>query len=178
MNILLYQNSCIFCVMIRPANANDSTAISYIYNYYVLNTVVTFEETPVSAAEMQKRVEEVQQNYSWLVWEEHGVVIAYAYAGQWKPRSAYKHTVESSIYLDPAHTGKGIGKQLYSQLMQELRSLPIHAVIGGIAQPNDVSIRLHEALGFKKIGQFGEVGRKLGRWVDVWYWELLLDMNP
>jgi L-amino acid N-acyltransferase YncA len=164
--------------MIRPAAADDCAAISDIYNYYVLNTVVTFEEQPVSAQEMQLRIEEVQQNYPWLVWQEEGKVIGYAYAGRWKPRSAYRYTVESSIYLDPACFGKGIGKKLYSQLIAELRLMKIHGVIGGIALPNERSIRLHEGLGFKNIGCFREVGWKHGRWVDVGYWELFLEMIP
>jgi L-amino acid N-acyltransferase YncA len=161
--------------MIRSARPEDSLAISNIYNYYVLHTVVTFEEVPVTAANMQQRIADVQSRYSWLVYEENGMVIGYAYAGQWKSRAAYRHTVESSVYLDPAHTGHGIGKQLYAALVQEIKALKIHAMIGGVALPNDASIKLHEALGFKKIGQFLETGWKLGRWVDVGYWELLLE---
>ncbi len=158
--------------MIRNATPADSLAIAGIYNYYVLNTVVTFEEVPVTASEMQQRVADVQSKYSWLVWEEAGVVTGYAYAGQWKPRGAYRYTVESSIYLAPDQTGRGIGNQLYAALIKELRALNLHSIIGGVALPNEPSIKMHEALGFKKIGQFIEVGWKLNRWVDVGYWEL------
>jgi phosphinothricin acetyltransferase len=140
-----------------------------------LNTVVTFEEQEVTTEEMQRRIGEVQQHHVWLVYETDGVVAGYAYAGMWKARSAYKHSVESSIYLSEDEKGKGIGKSLYFALIVELRNRDIHAVIGGVALPNDVSIRLHEALGFKKIGQFHEVGLKFGQWVDVGYWELVLD---
>jgi len=159
--------------MIRNATYKDAAAIAEIYNYYVLNTVVTFEEAPVSPDEMQRRITDVQIRFPWLVFEENGLIIGYAYAGPWKPRSAYRNSVESSVYLQPTHIGKGIGRILYSKLINELRDLNIHAVIGGIAQPNETSIKLHENFGFKKIGLFSEVGWKLGRWVDVGYWELI-----
>ncbi len=160
--------------MIRNATYNDAPAIAGIYNYYVLNTVVTFEEASVTPLEMQQRIADIQIRFPWLVYEENGLILGYAYASSWKPRTAYRNTVETSVYLDPAHTGKGIGRLLYSHLMSELKPLKIHAVIGGIAQPNEVSIKLHESLGFKNIGLFSEVGWKLGRWVDVGYWEMIL----
>jgi L-amino acid N-acyltransferase YncA len=160
--------------MIRPATSEDSRAICNIYNHYVLHTVVTFEEISVLVSEMQQRVAEIQNKYSWLVWEEAGMVIGYAYAGPWKTRAAYRHAVEISVYLDPAHTGRGIGRKLYGALINDMRLLKMHAVIGGVALPNDASIKLHESLGFKKIAQFAEVGRKFEKWVDVAYWELIL----
>lgn len=160
--------------MIRHARPNDAAAICAIYNHYVLHTTITFEEIPVVAGDMEQRIATVQEKYPWLVYEEDGRIIGYAYAGQWKPRSAYKHTVETSVYLDPEEKGKGIGRQLYSELIAELRKTDIHGVIGGIALPNEASIRLHESMGFKKIGQFIEVGYKFNTWVDVGYWELVL----
>lgn len=160
--------------MVRTATPADTQAICDIYNHFVLHSVVTFEEIPVTPAEMQQRITDVQAKYHWLVWEEGGAVIGYAYAGQWKVRAAYRHTVEASVYLLPGHTGKGIGKKLYGALTEQLREKNIHAVIGGVALPNDASIRLHESMGFRKIGQFMEVGWKFNRWVDVGYWELIL----
>lgn len=161
--------------MIRHASSADAEAIKDIYNYYVLNTVVTFEEEAVTAHEMQMRMADAQREHVWLVYEADEVVVGYAYASKWKVRSAYKHSVESSVYLSPNVTGKGIGKALYSALIAELKKQDVHAVIGGVALPNDVSICLHESLGFKKIGQFHEVGWKFGKWVDVGYWELILN---
>ena len=161
--------------MIRNATNADSLVIAEIYNHYILNTVVTFEEDAITAAEMQQRITDIKSKYPWLVYEENGVVIGYAYAGPWKARSAYRYAVESTVYLHPAHTGKGIGKQLYAKLIEGLKEIDKHSVIGGIALPNDASIKLHEQLGFKKIGQFIEVGLKFGKWVDVGYWELLLE---
>ena len=159
--------------MIRPAQPKDSLAISEIYNHYVLHTVVTFEEEPVTPGEMEQRVIEMQRKHSWLVWEENGNVIGYAYGGPWKVRAAYRHATELSVYMHPHHTGKGIGPQLYHAIIKEMQALNMHALIGGVALPNDASIKLHESLGFTKIAQFREVGWKLGRWVDVAYWELV-----
>jgi len=160
--------------MIRNASIDDSAAISDIYNHYVLNTIVTFEEETVSPIQMVKRLLDVQSRHPWLVYELEGKVVGYAYANAWKPRSAYRHTVESSMYLDPEYTGRGIGKILYSELIKRLEALNIHCMIGGIALPNEISIRLHESMGFKKTGQLTEVGMKFGKWIDVGYWNLLL----
>jgi L-amino acid N-acyltransferase YncA len=161
--------------MIRKATPFDSAAIAEIYNYYVLNTVMTFEETAVTAEDMGRRIVEIQCSHAWLVYEEEGKVIGYAYSGPWKLRAAYRHASETSVYLAPAHTGKGVGRKLYEHLLVEIRPLNLHAIIGGIALPNDASIRLHEQLSFKKIGHFHEVGWKLGRWVDVAYWQLIME---
>ncbi len=160
--------------MVRSATPEDSHDICTIYNHYVLNTVVTFEEAPVTVTEMQRRIVDIQSGHCWLVCEEAGKVIGYAYAGPWKTRAAYRHAVEISVYLDPSHTGRGLGRQLYSALIAEMQQLKMHALIGGVAMPNNASIRLHEGLGFRKIAHFAEVGKKFGKWVDVAYWELLL----
>ena len=160
--------------MIRNATIDDVAAICNIYNHYVLNTTVTFEEEAVSPIQMVKRIGDVQSKYPWLVYESEGSIIGYAYANAWKPRAAYRHTVEVSVYLDPAHTGKGLGKEIYAALIKRLEPLNIHTAIGGVALPNEASVRLHEALGFREMGYFKEVGFKFGKWVDVAYWDLLL----
>jgi phosphinothricin acetyltransferase len=161
--------------MLRKVTAQDAFAICAIYNHYVRETVVTFEETPVSESEMAQRISDVVQRLPWLVWEEGGEVIGYAYATPWKVRAAYRNSVESSIYLAPGVRGRGIGKQLYTALVAELRERGLHCVIGGAALPNPASVALHERLGFTKVGEFQEVGFKLEKWVNVAYWELLLE---
>lgn len=160
--------------MIRNVNMNDAEAICDIYNDYIQNTIVTFEEDWVSIEEMQKRFREVTVSFPWLVFESNGHVVGYAYASQWKGRHAYRHTVESTIYLSPTVIGRGIGSQLYEQLIADLRSRNIHSVIGGIALPNPASIALHKKMGFEKVAHFKEVGRKFNRWIDVDYWELII----
>ena len=110
----------------------------------------------------------------WLVLEVDGSIAGYAYATRWRVRPAYRSSVESSIYLDPAFAGRGLGRLLYGALLDELRRRELHLVIGGIALPNENSIALHEKLGFRKVAHFSEVGMKFGRWTDVGYWELKL----
>jgi L-amino acid N-acyltransferase YncA len=160
--------------VLRICTPADAPQICEIYNHYVRETAVTFEETPVSPEEMAQRITDTLARLPWLVWEESGVVIGYAHARQWRPRAAYRHSAESSIYLAPNATGRGIGPKLYHQLIADLRERGLHCVIGGAALPNPASVALHEKLGFRKVAEFQQVGFKLGRWIDVTYWELLL----
>ena len=161
--------------MIRSAAAQDCEAIAHIYNHYVAHTIVTFEEQPVSVDDMTRRVDEVlAAELPWLVAEEDGRVVGYAYAGRWKARSGYRFAVEISVYLDPAATGRRLGTALYEALFSLLRKQRIHAVIGGIALENPASVALHEKFGMRKIAHFREVGFKFDRWIDVAYWELTL----
>lgn len=158
--------------MIRPATERDADAIAGIYNHYILNTVVTFEEEPVSPEDVSERIGAVRAaSLPWLVAEEQHEVVGYAYAGKWSGRCSYRYSAESTIYLDPQATGRGIGRRLYEVLIDELRGSGMHVAIGGIALPNDASIALHERLGFRKVAHFGEVGFKFGRWIDVGYWQ-------
>ena len=160
--------------MIRPATLADAAALAAIYNHYVLNTPVTFEEDAVTAEEMAGRITEVQQSANWFVEAEDGNILGYAYAGKWKSRCAYRYAVESTVYLDKDATGRGLGTTLYRTLLDDLSGRGLHSVIGGIALPNAASVALHEKLGFHKIGQFKEVGWKFEQWIDVGYWELIL----
>lgn len=160
--------------MIRSATSDDAHQICGIYNHYVRETVVTFEEVELSGSEMARRITDVTTQLPWLVWEVDSVILGYAYATPWKVRSAYRHSVESTIYLAPHATGQGIGRKLYEALIAELRGRDLHCVVGGAALPNPACVALHEKLGFSKVAQFGEIGRKHGRWVDVGYWQLVL----
>lgn len=162
-------------VVIRPVGAADVAAICDIYNHYIHDTVITFEEEPVSEKEMAGRIALVTERHPWLIAEYHGELAGYAYATSWKTRSAYRFAVETTIYLSHRQTGQSIGTKLYRALIDELRPLGVHCALGGIALPNPASIALHEKLGFTKIAQFREVGWKFGRWVDVGYWELLME---
>jgi phosphinothricin acetyltransferase len=165
--------------LIRSATVADAEAIGAIYNHYIRETIVTFEEEPVSAADMRSRIEEVAAaSLPWLVAEQAGAVVGYARATKWRPRSAYRFSVESTIYLAPQHAGAGLGTMLYRELISQLNQRGLHRVIGGVALPNAASVALHEKLGFRKVAHFGEVGFKLGRWIDVAYWELALGPSP
>lgn len=159
--------------MIRHASIDDSYSISEIYNYYVINTAITFEEAPVSPDDIRERIGTTQaENLPWIVIEdEAGAVGGYAYASKWKGRCAYKYSVEVTVYLHPDQGGKGHGTQLYERLFQLLRDKGFHVVIGGITLPNPASIALHEKMGLTKAGHFKEVGYKFGKWTDVGYWQ-------
>lgn len=162
--------------MIRNATIADSQVIADIYNGYIRDTSITFEETPVDAQIIGSRISKVieQLNLPWIVYEEEGQIIGYAYAGQWKERSAYRYSVEVTVYLAPEQHGKGIGRKLYDELFQRLRQLNIHCALAVITLPNEASIRLHEKLGMKKVAVFPEVGLKFGKWHDVGYWHIIL----
>ena len=160
---------------IRSARPDDAPAIARIYNHYVATSCITFEVDPVSPLEMNGRVGEARvAALPWLVAAEGEDIWGYAYASKWKGRCAYRYSVESTVYLDAARTGRGIGKALYAALIDELRARSFHTVIGGIALPNEASIGLHERSGFKKVAHFEQVGFKQGRWIDVGYWQLML----
>jgi phosphinothricin acetyltransferase len=160
--------------MIRPVVQEDIEAIRNIYNYYIVNTTVTFEEEPVSGRIMEDRIKTLTEKYPWLVCEEGGEVLGYAYIHPWHERSAYRFTAEDSIYLKQGKTGQGIGKALFGQLLEETRKLDIHALMSVITVPNEASTGLHERFGFKQAGCFTQVGYKFGRRLDVGYWELIL----
>lgn len=159
-------------VHVRDARPEDADALARIYNPFVRDTIVTFEETPVNGAEMARRLAEITTHgLPWLVAESSGEVIGYAYAARWRTRHAYRFSVESTVYLAPGGSGRGIGTRLYEALFAELSRRGVHAVIGGIALPNPASVALHEKLGMTKVAHFPEVGFKLGRWIDVGYWQ-------
>jgi L-amino acid N-acyltransferase YncA len=164
--------------MVRKVRESDAPTLCQIYNKYVLGTRITFEEALVETEEMVSRIRKVLKKYPWLVYEERGKVHGYAYASQWKERSAYRYAVEAGIYLDPDYVGKGIGTALIGELLKQLREASFHSVIAGVALPNPASIALCEKCGFEKVAHFRQVGFKLGKWIDVGYWELILKPPP
>jgi phosphinothricin acetyltransferase len=157
---------------IRRATPADAAAIADIYNWYVANTVITFELDPVSPAEMAKRIEGVLEKHDWLVHERDGDVLGYAYAGRFRERAAYRFITESTIYLRNGLQGQGLGAPLYRALIERILALGYTSLIGGIALPNDASVRLHESLGFDKVAHYRRVGFKFERWIDVGSWQL------
>lgn len=160
---------------IRAVAPADAAGIAAIYNHYVTQTIITFEEELVSAAEIARRIEDVRSaSLPWLVAEQAGRVVGYAYATKWKARYGYRFSAEVTVYLAPADARRGIGSNLYAELFPILRERGIHSVIGGIALPNDASVALHEKFGMRKVAHFKEVGFKFDRWVDVGYWQCTL----
>ena len=162
-------------IHVRVASPTDADAIATLYNHFIAQTTVTFEEAEVSAADIRQRMEEVQAaSLPWWVAERDGQIAGYAYASKWKGRCAYRFSVEVSIYIHPLHVRHGIGTEIYSRLLPTLKHLGIHVALGGIALPNEASVGLHEKFGFVKAAHFKEVGFKFNRWIDVGYWQRTL----
>jgi phosphinothricin acetyltransferase len=164
--------------MIRPVTAADAAAICAIYNPYVTDTVISFEEAPVSAAVMKGRIGAIAAVYPWIVYEEGGAVSGYACLHRWHERRAYRFAAEDTIYLRPDCCGRGIGSALLQRLIEEARRMELHVIMSAITVPNDASVGLHEKFGFTQAGCFSGIGYKAGRRLDVGYWELILDAAP
>jgi phosphinothricin acetyltransferase len=160
--------------MIRAVGTGDAPDICEIYNYYLERTAITFEEVPVSPEEMAERIRKVTAEYPWLVWEEAGTVLGYAYVNRWKERSAYRFSVEDSVYVRAGRERRGLGWALMSALLEEVKKTTIHGIVAGISLPNPGSVALHEKAGFTQVACFKEIGYKHGNWLDVGYWELRL----
>jgi phosphinothricin acetyltransferase len=158
---------------IRPAMRGDLARITEIYNYYVVNTPVTFD---VEAYTVEGREAWFAQfgptgRYRLLVSEESGIVMGYAGTTRFRPKIAYETTVETTIYCAPEAVGKGIGKQLYARLFEVVKGEDIHRFVAGYALPNAASEALHRRSGFKVVGVFSENGRKFGKYWDVCWTE-------
>lgn len=144
--------------MIREAKYSAAKMIADIYNHYILNTVITFEVEPVTPQEIMVRMKKAKKVGPYLVYEENGEVIGYTYVSKFRERKAYEHSVESTIYLKHGLGGKGLGTKLYSELLSRVSSQR-HVIIGGVALPNEASVKLHERCGFKKVAHFSQVGK-------------------
>ena len=162
-------------IVIRPATIADSSLVAGVYNHYVKETSVTFEEEEVSTTEIARRIQEVGSvSLPWLIAEQNAKTVGYAYATKWHARTAYRFSAEITVYVDSSHKGLGVGSRLYDQLFPILRAQGIHVVIAGIALPNESSVALHEKFGLSKVAHFKEVGFKFNRWIDVGYWQRTL----
>ena len=159
---------------IRSARPADAAGICSIYNHYIENSTISFEEVAVSVEEMQSRIRDHKADLPWLVYCDQEKVVAYAYATPWRARSAYRFSVETTVYVDKEYGRRGIARALYQTLIEQLRHAKLHTAIAGIALPNSASIGLHEAFGYEKVAEFKEVGMKFDEWVNVGYWQLAL----
>jgi L-amino acid N-acyltransferase YncA len=159
---------------LRPAEQRDAQAIAAIYAPIVRDTFISFETEPPSASIMAERIEAAQRRYPWLVATMGDAVVGYAYGGALRPRAAYQWSVEVTAYVAETAREKGVGRRLYGSLLAMLRAQGFHGAFAGIALPNDASVRLHEAVGFRPLGIYREVGFKFGAWRDVGWWRLAL----
>jgi phosphinothricin acetyltransferase len=161
--------------LIRPANPErDGAACAALYAPNVDGSPVSFEEVAPSAGEMSERIARFGATHPWLVLEEDGEVVGYAYSSPHRSRRAYRWAVDVAIYVAAERRGRGRGRALYEELIERLRDQCFHVACAGIALPNDASVALHERLGFVPVGVYRRIGWKAGAWRDVGWWQLEL----
>ena len=159
---------------IRTATVADAAVLREIYRPYVETTAVSFELEVPSIEEFRRRISVAVEGWSWLVAEVDGRPVGYAYASAHRARAAYRTSVETSAYVHDDHQRRGIGRALYTQLLNELGERGFASAFAGITLPNDASVGFHESLGFEPIGVFPRVGRKFGAWHDVaWFYRAI-----
>lgn len=160
---------------LRDAMPLDAEAIAGIYNHYIEHSTATFEEQALGPTDMAERIRSVQQaGLPWLVVERRGQVQAYAYATEWRARTAYRHSVEVSAYVRSDQSRSGMGTGLYLALIDRLGALKKHSLIAVVTLPNPASAAFHDKLGFSQVAHLKEVGYKFDRWLDVGYWQRVL----
>ncbi len=157
--------------LIRTATVDDAPAITAIYAPYVDALSVSFEERAPTAKEIARRIQNLLPTYPWLIDELDGVVVGYAYATRFRERWAYRFAVETAIYIAPDRQRQGIGRQIYMALIRTLSAQGYTQALATIAVPNEGSIDMHEAVGFKRAGVWRGVGYKHGEWRDVGLWQ-------
>lgn len=160
-------------IRIRAARESDAEQIAAIYMPYVTGSAISFETKPPSAAEMLQRMQAHDGLYPWLVatTEDDDAVLGYAYASRFRDRAAYRYTVETSIYLGGGIAGQGVGRLLYSALIETLIAQDFTQAVAVLSLPNEHSIALHEATGFRRAGIVREIGYKSGQWHDIGMWQ-------
>jgi len=152
---------------VRDATADDAAACAAVYAPYVTDTTTTFEVDPPSGAEMARRIEAAQIAHAWLVLEDGGRVVGYAYAGPYKARAAYRWSAEVSVYLERGRRRTGGGRTLYAALLDRLTDRGYRTAVAHMTLPNPASEGLHEAMGFVRVGTYRRIGWKHGAWHDV-----------
>ena len=161
---------------LRLATPADGAAVAAIYAPVVRDTAISFEADPPSASEMAGRIAATLPRFPYLIAEDDGRVLGYAYAGPHRARAAYAWSVEASVYVAAEARGRGVGRRLYEALFAILRTQGVASVYAGATLPNDASVGLHRAMGFADVGVFPRVGYKHGAWHDVWWG--ILDLMP
>ena len=165
-------------ITLRKATEKDGKALAAIYKYYVESTAITFEYVAPDGDEFAERIIHKTEKYPFIVAEEDGRPIGYAYASEYRERAAYSWDVETSVYVDVEHQGRGIGKRLYSALEEILKIQNVVNMYACITYPNVHSVAMHEAFGFEYIGRFHFAGFKFGKWRDVSWFEKHINCPP
>jgi phosphinothricin acetyltransferase len=152
---------------VRDASERDSEACAAIYAPYVSDTAITFERDPPPPAEMAERIATAMRTHAWVVLENQGRVVGYAYGGPFNSRAAYRWSCEVSVYLERDRRGTGGGRALYIALFDRLADRGFRTAVAGMTLPNDASVGLHRAMGFEPVGTYRRIGWKQGTWHDV-----------
>ena len=165
---------------IRDADpGRDADAVAAIYAETGIATVASFEERAPDSEGMADRMRTILGRFPWLVADRDGAVAGYAYATEHRWRSAYRWAADVTVYIAPAHHRQGVGRALYTELLDRLRAQGFHTALAGITLPNAGSVGLHEAFGFRRVGVYENIGYKLGGWRSVaWYQAELLPPEP
>ena len=159
---------------VRDATEADGAACAAIYRPYVTDSAISFETEPPTAQEMAERIARAVRAHAWLVLEDDGRVVAYAYGGPFRPRAAYRWSCEVSVYAEAGRRRTGAGRALYERLLRRLAERGYRTALAGMTLPNEASVELHRAMGFEPVGTYRKVGHKLGRWHDVAWVQLML----
>jgi L-amino acid N-acyltransferase YncA len=166
-------------LVIRDCGEGDIAAVQRIYAHHVHHGTASFEEEPPSLDEMKRRFAEIAaRGLPYLVAERDGTIVGYSYAATYRTRSAYRFTVEDSVYIDPAHMGQGVGKALLRALIERCRAKGLRQIVAIIGDRSAPSIALHAALGFRLVGHLEGVGLKFDRWMDTTLMQLDLSAPP
>jgi phosphinothricin acetyltransferase len=160
---------------VRRVEDPDIDRIRTIINHFIATSTFNFRTEPQTVQEWRSDWQRLHESHPWLVAVDEGRVVGVAYAVPWNPRSAYRWTVETSVYVDPEGQRRGVGDALYANLLGRLRRQGFHGAVAVIALPNQPSVRLHERHGFTPVGVLRNAGFKLGAWHDVGYWQRVLN---
>jgi L-amino acid N-acyltransferase YncA len=161
-------------ITLRAGRESDAAGIAAILNHYIEHTTATFFTEPVTPEDRYEWITRRRPEHTLWVADLHGQPIGWAALADHKPRGGYRHTVENSIYLHPAHVGRGLGRRLLDQVLEDARRAGFHLVVAGACSESVASIALHESAGYERAGHFRQIGRKFDRWLDVIYLQKLL----
>ena len=164
-------------ITLRPATASDLAAINDIYNHYVLHSTCTYQEVPEPIKGRRQWFSQHRDRHPVIIAEADGRVVGWGSLSPYHARSAFRHTVENSIYVHPQQHRRGIGARLLQDLIVRARTLGHHAIVAAIEADQPASVALHAKFHFEPVGQLQQVGFKFGRWLDLLYMELLLDVS-
>ena len=155
--------------MIRFVEEKDIESLVAIYNYYIENTTYTLELMPLSVDEFYARAEKIRERFPYLVYEEGGEILGYAYLNDFNPRGGYRFTADLSLYVAPSARGRGIGRALYEAIEPRAKEMGICNILSLITSENEASLAFHDALGFERVANIDNIAHKFDRWIGLCY---------